>query len=136
MSSLLAWGQGPSGSPSCVRFQRPPRKSVHPPPTWRDALTSTEPEERVERLADLLRQVRRRLERHHLIAAPTADDLATFDTDLYIYDDALVAVADLLDVEVPPAARDELTPGHRDELEAALAAAGLDLGGGEAALPR
>ncbi len=39
-------------------------------------------------------------------------------------------MADLLDVEISPGARDDLTPDDRSELEAAVVAAGLDLGGG------
>lgn len=40
-------------------------------------------------------------------------------------------MADLLDVDVPAAARDDLTPDNRAELERALAEAGLDVRAGE-----
>lgn len=92
--------------------------------------TSTEPEERVERLAELLRGLRRRLEDHQGLAELSADDLATLDTVLYMYDDALVALADLLDLEVPSAARDEMDAEQRSQLEAAVAGAGVDLAAG------
>ncbi len=83
--------------------------------------------ERVERLAELLRDLRRRLEGYQGIIEPSPDDLATWDTLLYTYDDALVAIADLLDLEVPAEARDEMDPEQRGDLEAAVAAAGIDL---------
>lgn len=85
---------------------------------------------RVDRLGSLLRDVRRRLEHYQTLSAPSPADADAWDADLYTYDDALVSVADLLDVDVSPAARDELTPDDRSELEAAVVAAGLDLGGG------
>ena len=97
------------------------------PPAAPGAGAPSEPEERVGRLSELLRDLRRRLEDYQGRAELTADDRATWDTVLYTYDDALVAIADLLDVEVPSAARDEMGPGQRSELEAALAAAGIDL---------
>lgn len=98
-----------------------------PPPDPEAATARTDSEERIERLGDLLRNLRRRLEGYQGLAEPTADDLATWDTVLYTYDDALVAIADLLDVEVPPGARDEMTPEHRSQLEADLAGAGVEL---------
>jgi hypothetical protein len=85
---------------------------------------------RVDRLGSLLRDVRRRLEHYQTLPAPSPADAAAWDADLYTYDDALVSVADLLDVEVSARARDELTPDDRAELEAEVTAAGLDLGGG------
>lgn len=90
--------------------------------------TSTEPEERVERLTELLRGLRRQLEDHQGLAELSADDLAALDTVLYVYDDALVALADLLELEVPSAARDEMDSEQRSQLEAAVAGAGVDLG--------
>ncbi len=104
-----------------------PVSTPPPPAESEDHPTPTEAEERVERLADLLRDLRRRLEGYQSIVDPEPDDLATWDTVLYTYDDALVAIADLLDVEVPPGARDEMNVDQRSELEAALAGAGIDL---------
>ena len=82
---------------------------------------------RIERLGALLRGVRRRLEHYQSLAAPSAATCAAWDADLYTYDDALVSVADLLDVDVPPAARDDLTPEDRSHIEQAVTACGLDL---------
>jgi hypothetical protein len=82
---------------------------------------------RTERLGAILRDVRRRLEHYQGMAAPSAATRAAWDADLYTYDDALISVADLLDVDVPPAARDDLTPEDRDHIEQAVTAAGLDL---------
>ncbi len=98
-----------------------------PAPEPDDLLTPTEPQERAERLADLLRGLRRRLEGYQGVVEPSADDLATWDTVLYTYDDALVALADLLDLEVPAQARDEMDLDQRAHLEAAVTAAGIDL---------
>lgn len=89
--------------------------------------TPTEPEERIERLAELLRSLRRRLEGYQTLVDPAADDLATWDTLLYTYDDALVALADLLDLEVPSVLRDEMDADQRGDLEAAITGAGVDL---------
>lgn len=83
--------------------------------------------DRIGRLEALLREVRRRLEHYQGLAAPTAAERAAWDADLYTYDDALVSVADLLDVDVSPAARDDMTPEDRAETEEAVTAAGLDL---------
>lgn len=82
---------------------------------------------RTERLGVLLRDVRRRLERYQGVTAPSAATRAAWDADLYTYDDALISVADLLDVDVPPAARDDLTPDDRGHIEEAVTVAGLDL---------
>jgi len=82
---------------------------------------------RIERLGELLREVRRRLEDYQELADPTPAQRDAWDADLYFYDDALVSVADLLDIDVPPAWRDDLTPEGRTEIEAAVTAAGLDL---------
>ncbi len=104
-----------------------PVSTLPPPSEPEGQATPTEAEERVGRLTDLLRDLRRRLEGYQGIVDPTPDDLATWDTVLYTYDDALVAIADLLDLEVPPEARDEMNVEQRSELEAALAGAGIDL---------
>lgn len=85
---------------------------------------------RIGRLGALLRDVRRRLEHYQDSPAPSAAERAAWDADLYTYDDALVSVADLLDVDVPPGARDDLAPGDRAAIEDAVTAAGLDLGAG------
>lgn len=82
---------------------------------------------RIERLEELLREVRRRLEDYQELAEPAPAQRDAWDADLYFYDDALVSVADLLDIDVPPAWRDDLTPEGRAEIEAAVTAAGLDL---------
>jgi hypothetical protein len=46
---------------------------------------------------------------------------------LYAYDEALVTAADLLDVPVPPGARDEMGPAQRAAVEQGLADAGFDI---------
>jgi hypothetical protein len=46
---------------------------------------------------------------------------------LYAYDEALVTAADVLDVPVPPGARDEMGPGQRTAIEQGLADAGFDI---------
>jgi len=89
---------------------------------------------RIERLGALLRDIRRRLEHYQTLAAPSAAERETWDADLYTYDDALVSVADLLDVDIPPAARDEMAPDDRREIEDAVQACGLDLAAGSAPL--
>ena len=88
---------------------------------------SDDRQSRIERLGALLRDRRRRLESYPTLAAPTDAQLAAWDADLYTYDDALVSVADLLDVYVAPGARDELSAEQRREIEDAVTAAGLDL---------
>ncbi len=95
-----------------------------------DAL-SDERLDRTQRLGALLRERRRRLDHFAALPAPTHADQEAWDADLYTYDDALVSVADLLDVDVPAGARDDLTPEDRAELERALAEAGLDVRAGE-----
>lgn len=82
----------------------------------------TEPDDRLERLAERLRTMRRRL-----TGEPA--DVDGWELDLYSYDETLVVAADLLDVPVPPGARDEMGAGARAELEEGLTAAGLDLCG-------
>lgn len=59
-------------------------------------------------------------------AGPDPDPDA-FELDLYGYDHALIVAADLLDVAVPAGARGEMSAEQRTELEAGLAAAGLDV---------
>jgi hypothetical protein len=78
-------------------------------------------DDRLERMATLLREIRERL---------TQEPGLPFDqweVQLYAYDEALVATADLLDVPVPQAARDEMGPADRAAIEQALADAGLDI---------
>lgn len=92
-------------------------------------------DDRLARMAGLLRSLRRRLDGYQALPHPSSADVDRWEIDLYAYDEALVTVADLLDVEVPLAAREDLTPDHRALLEAALAGAGLDVrsaGGGAA----
>lgn len=84
---------------------------------------------RVVRLGELLRRLNRNLDRYQSLTAPSPADAAAWEADLYAYDDALVSVADLLDVEVPAGAREDLTPEHRSRLEASLAGSGLDVAG-------
>ena len=69
-----------------------------------------------------MRDLRRRLD------APPQDDDA-WELDLYSYDESLIVAADLLDVEVPKGARDEMSAEQRQVLEARLATAGLDVRG-------
>jgi hypothetical protein len=73
-----------------------------------------------ERLAERLRELRRRLD------APS-DDQDVFELDLYSYDESLIVAADLLGVEVPKGARGEMSGDQRQVLEERLAAAGLDV---------
>ena len=77
-------------------------------------------DDKLDRLAERLRTLRRRL-----TGEPA--DVDAWELDLYSYDETLVAAADLLDVPVPPGARDEMGPEARAVLEQALAGAGLDL---------
>ena len=73
-----------------------------------------------DRLAERLRDLRRRLD------DPPADQDA-FELDLYSYDESLIVAADLLDVEVPKGARGEMSGEQRQVLEERLAVAGLDV---------
>ena len=78
-------------------------------------------DDRVERVTALLRELRGRL---------NADPPLPFDEWellLYSYDEALVTAADIFDIDVPAAARDEMGPEDRADLEQALADAGVDL---------
>jgi hypothetical protein len=80
-------------------------------------------DEKRDRLAERLRALRRRLD-----AAP--DDPDAWELDLYSYDESLIVAADLLDVEVPKGARDEMSAEQRQALEDRLATAGLDVRAG------
>jgi hypothetical protein len=82
-----------------------------------------EPGDKRERLTDRLRELRRRLDQ-----APTDPDV--WELDLYSYDESLIVAADLLDVEIPKGARDEMSAEQRQVIEERLAAAGLDVRGG------
>ena len=70
-----------------------------------------------------MRDLRRRLD-----APPENDD--AWELDLYSYDESLIVAADLLDVEVPKGARDEMSGEQRQVLEERLAAGGLDVRAG------
>ena len=73
-----------------------------------------------DRLAERLRDLRRRLD-----GLPADPD--RWELDLYSYDESLIVAADLLDVEVPKGARGEMSADQRQVLEDRLAAAGLDV---------
>ena len=73
-----------------------------------------------ERLTERLQDLRRRLDQ------PPADP-DVWELDLYSYDESLVVAADLLDVEVPKGARDEMSAEQRHLLEDRLKTAGLDV---------
>ena len=73
-----------------------------------------------ERLAERLRDLRRRLD-------DRSGDPDSWELHLYSYDESLIVAADLLDVEVPKGARGEMSPEQRQILEERLAAAGLDV---------
>lgn len=75
-----------------------------------------------DRLTERLRALRAKLD-----AAPTDDD--AWELDLYSYDESLIVAADLLDVDVPKGARDEMSAEQRQTLEDRLAGAGLDVRG-------
>jgi hypothetical protein len=75
-----------------------------------------------DRLTERLRDLRRRLD-----APPENPDV--WELDLYSYDESLIVAADLLDVEVPKGARDEMSPEQRSLLEARLAVGGIDVRG-------
>lgn len=91
-------------------------------------------DDRLVRMGELLRSLRHRLDGYQALSHPSPAEIDRWEIDLYAYDEALVTVADLLDVEVPLEAREDLTPDHRALLEDALAGAGLDVraGGGPA----
>ena len=73
-------------------------------------------------MTERLRELRRRLDQ-------PVDDIDLWELDLYSYDESLVVAADLLDVEVPKGARDEMSAEHRRVLEDRLKDAGLDVRG-------
>ena len=75
-----------------------------------------------ERLTERLRDLRRRLDQ-------PPEDPDVWELDLYSYDESLVVAADLLDVEVPKGARDEMSAEQRRLIEERLAAGGLDVRG-------
>jgi hypothetical protein len=77
-----------------------------------------------ERLTERLRDLRRRLDQ-----PPTDPDV--WELDLYSYDESLIVAADLLDVEVPKGARDEMSAEQRQVIEERLATAGLDVRGAD-----
>ena len=79
-----------------------------------------EPGDKRERLTERLRDLRRRLDQ-----PPTDPDV--WELDLYSYDESLIVAADLLDVEIPKGARDEMSAEQRRVVEERLAAAGLDV---------
>ena len=81
-------------------------------------------DDRIERVTALLRELRGRL---------NAEPPLPFDEWellLYSYDEALVTAADIFDIDVPAAARDEMGPDDRAYLEEALTDAGVDLSAG------
>ncbi len=85
--------------------------------------TTTDPwagDDKRERVAERLRALRGRLD------GPQTDPDA-FELDLYGYDESLIVAADLLDVEVPKGARDEMSAEQRQVLEDRLKEAGLDV---------
>ena len=71
-----------------------------------------------------MQDLRRRLD-------ASADDQDIFELDLYSYDESLIVAADLLDVDVPKGARDEMSAEQREVLEARLATAGIHVRGGD-----
>ena len=79
-------------------------------------------EEKRGRLTERLRELRTRLDQPQ-------DDVDVFELDLYSYDESLVTAADLLDVDVPKGARDEMSAEQRAVIEERLAGAGLDVRG-------
>lgn len=78
-------------------------------------------EERLERMTTLLREIRERLTQEPALPYDQ------WEVELYAYDEALIVTADLLDVPVPQAAREEMGQANRAAIEQALADAGLDI---------
>ena len=78
-------------------------------------------DDRLERMTTLLREIRERLTQEP--GLPYDE----WEVALYAYDEALVTTADLLDVDVPQAAREEMGSADRAAIEQALADAGLDI---------
>ena len=79
-----------------------------------------EPGDKRERLTERLRDLRRRLDQ-----PPTDPD--GWELDLYSYDESLIVAADLLEVEIPKGARDEMSAEQRLVLEERLKEAGMDV---------
>ncbi len=81
----------------------------------------------IEQVGADLRERRRRLIAYE---QPTRDE---WDADLAAYDAALATAAAMLEVPVPGAAEEgrPLSPGERQQLEEALAGAGLDVRTGD-----
>ena len=78
-------------------------------------------DDRLERMTTLLREIRERLTQEPGLPYDQ------WEVALYAYDEALVTTADLLDVPVPQAAREEMGPADRAAIEQGLADAGLDI---------
>ena len=78
-------------------------------------------DDRLERMTTLLREIRERLTQEPGLPYDQ------WELALYSYDEALVTTADLLDVDVPQSAREEMGPADRAAIEQALADAGLDI---------
>ncbi len=78
-------------------------------------------EERLERMTTLLRELRERLTQEPALPYDQ------WEVELYAYDEALIITADLLDVPVSQAAREEMGTADRAAIEQALADAGLDI---------
>jgi len=78
-------------------------------------------DDRAQRITDLLREL------HGRLAADPPLPFDEWELQLYAYDEALVTAADIFDIDVPAAARDEMGPDDRARLEQALTAAGVDL---------
>ncbi|HWC10712.1 MAG TPA: hypothetical protein VG455_05765 [Acidimicrobiales bacterium] len=79
-------------------------------------------DDRLARMTSLLREIRERLSEEPSLPYDQ------WEVQLYAYDEALVTTADLLDVPVPQAAREEMGPADRLAIEHALTDAGVDLG--------
>lgn len=78
-------------------------------------------DEKLQRLGGVARDLRASL-------VDPDTDVVRREIDLYAYDEVLVTMADMVEVEVPASVRDEMGPDDRAQLEAELAAAGIDLG--------
>jgi hypothetical protein len=88
-------------------------------------------EDRLAGLAGGLHSMRCRLDRFEALGEPSQADAAAWRMHLRAYDEALVAAAKVLGVPVPDT-RGGLTREHRADLEAGLAAAGLNVRAGPA----
>ncbi len=78
-------------------------------------------DDRLQRLTTLLREIRGRLTQEPALPYDQ------WELELYAYDEALVTTADLLDVPVPQAAREEMGSAERAAIEQGLADAGIDI---------